>query len=473
MAEKASRTKLYAAILIVVIVASGIGVWWVLLPKGPAGGGGITLKIITRHDSTIEINMQQAFLASSIAHQNNITGISWTEPAADFWPTVIPAFKADIAWGGGPTLFDTLYNLGLLKPLNSTYMQTVLARVNDTIAGAAMKRFDTHGDVVWVAAAISSFGFTINKPWLSNRGLAYPTTWDNLTSPAFGKLLPIPTICMGNSPGTTSNTRIYEIILQKYGWQKGWEYLSRMAGNAEIRAGSVETQSAAENGEVGVSMSIDFYGYTSQLRNPDCQYVIPTNGSIINGDPIAICKSTTNPTAAEAFVDWVLSGEGQKWWLLESINRMPVLRDAFLADRAAPVNPSGPRNDLYNFYNITLQNLSINFNDTRVLLYEYSLMYYFEAVLTNAQDTLISCWHKLVNELELAHINNAQFAQYAAMMANVSWGAGQTFTESYAISINAPGPNTIRDDTTFRANMQSIWTTAAGLHYAAVEALIP
>jgi ABC-type Fe3+ transport system substrate-binding protein len=469
MAEKASRTKLYAAILIVVIVASSLGVWWVLLPKGPAGGG-ITLKIITRHDSTIEIHMQQAFLASSIAHQYNITGIAWTEPAADFWPTVIPAYKPDIAWGGGPTLFDTLYTLGLLKPLNSTYMQTVLARVNDTIAGAAMKRFDTHGDAVWVAAAISSFGFTINKPWLSNRGIAYPTTWDNLTSPLFGKLLPIPTICMGNSPGTTSNTRIYEIILQKFGWQKGWEYLARIAGNAEIRAGSVETQSAVENGEVGVSMSIDFYGYTTQLKNPDCQYVIPTNGSIINGDPIAICKTTTNPAAAEAFMDWVLSGEGQKWWLLESINRMPVLQNAFLADRAAPVNPSGPRNDLYNFYNITLQNLSIDFNDTRVLLYEYSLMYYFEGVLTNAQDALISCWHKLVNELELAHINNAQFAQYAAMMANVSWGAGgQTFTENYAISINL----SIRDNASFRATMESTWTTAAENHYAAVEALIP
>jgi ABC-type Fe3+ transport system substrate-binding protein len=469
MSEKASRTKLYAAILIVVIVTSGVGVWWLILPKGPAGGGGVTLKIITRHDRTIQVAMQQAFLASDIAHEYNITGITWSEPSPDFFPTVIPAFQPDIAWGGGPTLFDTLYNLGLLVPLNSTHMQTVLARVNDTLAGAAMKRFDTHGAAVWVAAAISSFGFTINKPWLSGRSLPYPTTWDNLTSPLFGTLLPIPTICMGNAPGTTSNTRIYEIILQKYGWTKGWEYLSRMAGNAEIRAGSVETQSAVENGEVGVSMSIDFYGYTSQLRNPDCQYVIPTNGSIINGDPIAICTTTTQQAAAEAFVDWVLSGEGQKWWLLESINRMPVLEDAFAADKAAPVNPSGPRDDLYSFYNLTLQNLSIDFNDTLVLSYEYSLMYYFEAVLTNAQDALISCWDKLVTAWQGATITPSQFAQFAAMMANVSWGGGQTFTQSYAISINT----NMRDNASFRATMESTWTTAAEDHYAAVELLIP
>jgi ABC-type glycerol-3-phosphate transport system substrate-binding protein len=215
-------------------------------------------------------------------------------------------------------------------------------------------------------------------------------------------------------------------------------------------------------------MSIDFYGYTSQLRNPSCQYVIPANGSIINGDPIAICKDSPNPTAAEAFIDWVLSGEGQKWWLLESINRMPVLEDAFLADRAAPVNPSGPRDDLYSFYNATLENLSIDFNDTLVLMYEYSLMYYFEAVLTNAQDALISCWHKLVNWWEGTH-DDAQFALYAAQMANVSWSGGQTFTQSYAISINL----NMRDSTSFRATMQSTWTTAAESHYAYVEGLIP
>jgi ABC-type Fe3+ transport system substrate-binding protein len=473
MAETASKTRLYAAVLIILVVAGGIGVWWVLVPKVPPGegdgAGAITLKIITRHDSTLQTRMSAAFLASSLADQYNITNILWTEPAAYFWPTVIPTYKPDIAWGGGPTLFDQLHQLGLLKKLNSTHMLSVLDRINDTIAGAAMKRFDAQDDAIWVAAAISSFGFTINKPWLSGRGLPYPTTWENLSGPVYGKLLPLTTICMGNAPGTTSNTRIYEIILQKFGWQKGWEIMTRMAGNAEIRAGSVEVQSAVENGEAGVSMSIDFYGYTSQLRNPDCEYRVPLNGSIINGDPIALCTTTTHQAAAEAFIDWVLSGEGQKWWLLEAINRMPVLEDAFLADRANPVNPGGPRDDLYVLYNTTLQNLSIDFNDTTVLSYEYSLIYYFEAVLTNAQTALQSCWHKLVNAWETAAVNDAEFAVFAAMMANVSWGSSQFFTEAYAVSINTQ----ITIDSGFRATMQSTWTTAAEDHYAAVEGLIP
>lgn len=480
MAEKTSilsQKGIIVIVAIVIIVIGTVGAWWYFLPKGPLpdgngngdGGEPITLKVITRHDSTIQLKMEQAFLASQQAQDYNITDISWTQPAESFWPTVIPTVQPDVAWGGGPPLFDTLEDLGLLAKLNSSLMLDVISRINDTLGGATMKRTDGDGDYVWVAAAISSFGFTINTAWLADKGLPEPTAWENLSSPVFGSLLPIPSIAMGNAPGTTSNTRIYNIILQKFGFTKGWEILSRMAGNSEIRAGSVEVQSAVENGDVGVSMSIDFYGYTSALRNPDTQYIIPANGSIINGDPIAICTTAAHPEAAEAFLDWVLSCEGQKWWLLEEINRMPVLECAFWADQQDPVNPSGARDDLYLFYNSTIENLSIDFDDDLESSYHYSMLYYFESVITNAHTALVSCWNKLIDALDGALINQAQFDSFATQMANVTWGSDEWFSEAYAISIN----ENMRTSSSFRALMQSTWTSAAESHYAAVEALIP
>lgn len=469
-----SRKALIVIAMIVIIIVGGVGAWWYLInlpppTNGGNGGTAVTLRVITRHDSTIQLKMEQAFLQSPQAQAHNITDIAWTQPAASFWPAVIPTTQPDIAWGGGPSLFDTLDDLDLLVKLDSDNMTTTLARVPDTLAGTTMKRYDTDNDVVWVAAAISSFGFTINEVWLTDKGLPEPTHWENLSSPQFGSLLPIPSVCMGNAPGTTSNTRIYEIIVQKFGWSKGWEILSRMAGNSEIRAGSVEVQSAVEAGEVGVSMSIDFYGYTSALRNPNTRYIIPTNGSIINGDPIAICSTVRNQPAAEAFIDWVISCEGQKWWLLEEINRMPVLECAFWADQADPVNPGGPRDDLYLFYNSTIQNLSIDFSDDLVNQYEYSLIYYFESVITNAHTALVSCWNKLIDALDGALINQAQFDSFAAQMANVTWGSDEWFSEAYAISIN----NQMQTSSSFRALTQSTWRSAAEAHYATVEALIP
>lgn len=432
----------------------------------------VTLKIITRHSTTIQFHIEAAFLASQQAADNNIIDLQWTQPGADFWPVVIPTYNPDIAWGGGPSLFDTLDNLGFLKPMNSTYMESVLLRLPDTIAGAPMKRFDGNGDVVWAAAALSSFGFTINKPWLDARSLPYPTHWENLSSAQFGSLLPVATVAMGNAPGTTSNTKIYEIILQRFGWEGGWETMIRMAGNGRIYSGSVETQNAVETGETGVSMSIDFYGYTSALRNPDTEYIIPANGSIINGDPIALCTTGLSiANASESFIDWVLSPEGQQYWLLEDINRMPILPEAFALDYISPINPGlGARSDLHAFYNTTLDNLSIEFNDSLALSYEYSLIYYFESVITNAHDDLVECWSAILDAFEGGFITDAQFADFAAMMATpVSWNDGaDTMTEEYAVSINEQ----IRSSSSFRSSMKSTWLDAARDWYNYVQSLL-
>jgi ABC-type Fe3+ transport system substrate-binding protein len=352
-------------------------------------------------------------------------------------------------------------------------MESVLTRIPDDIAGSPMKRYDGTGDVVWAAAALSSFGFTINQPWLDDKGLPYPTHWENLTSFLYGSLLPTPTVAMGNSPGTTSNTKIYEIILQRFGWEEGWETLSRMAANGRIYSGSVETQNAVEVGETGVSMSIDFYGYTTALRNPGTAYVIPQNGSIINGDPISLCTYGLSPdNASESFIDWVLSPEGQQYWLLEDINRMPMLEEAFALDQIDPINPGlGPRDDLYLFYNTTLENLSIEFNDTLALSYEYSLMYYFESVITDAHDKLIQCWRAILDAFFTGAITQSEADDFAEMMtAPVSWDDGaETFTEAYAISINTQ----MGSNSAFRTSMKGTWTDAANDQYDYVRSLVP
>ncbi len=442
-------------------------------PNPDASKQAVTLKIITRHSTTIWNLMETAFLASQHAADNNIVDIQWTAPDASFWPAVIPTYNPDIAWGGGPSLFDTIHQLGYLEKMNSTYMESVLTRLPDTLVGSPMKRYDGDGDVVWVAAALSSFGFTINRPWLDARNLTYPTHWENLSSFEFGKLLPVATVAMGNAPGTTSNTKIYQIILQRFGWEAGWETLIRMAANGRIYDGSVSTQSAVETGETGVAMSIDFYGYTTALRNPDTEYVIPQNGSIINGDPIALCNLGAAPAnASQAFIDWVLTAEGQKIWLHEDLNRLPVIEDAFWLDKIDPMNPGlGPRDDLYAFYNTTLENLSIEFDDNLALTYEYSLMYYFESVITDAHDSLLDCWSAILDALDAGLITKEEAEDFSAMMAApVTWDDGTTyFTEAYAISINSQ----MGSSASFRSNMQSLWKDAAEDQYEYVKSLIP
>lgn len=467
-----SRKKLYAIVAIVIIAGASIsvGAWWLLTHPWTPPTEGVTLKIITRHDTTIWNIFRDAFLASDLAAATNVTWIDYISPLAPQWIEVItnPAGLPDVAWGGGPTLFDELIEAGLLSKMNSTYMQEVIGRVPGDIAGAAMKRNDSENDVLWVAAAISSFGFTVNNQTWAAKSLPWPSTWENLTSPLYYH--PTATISMGNAPGTTSNTRIYEIIIQKFGWAAGWSILTQMAGNSQIYAGSVDTQTAVETGEVAVGMTIDFYGYTSMNKYSYCQYVLPQNGSIVNGDPIAIPTTCRNRAAAEAFVDFILSPEGQALWLRPTINRMPVLESAF------DTSYGQTRPDLEAFYQSTISNIGIPFNDTLVLSYERSFVHYFEAAITNAHAELRSAWGKLVNWYLVDPTGRqGQFDTYVAQLADTLTvqdpitSVSEKFTESYAQNINA----LIRTDDVFREIIKSRWTAAAIAQYEAVEASIP
>lgn len=472
MSEVASRsgtTKIIGIVVILIIIGS-VGAYFIISNPGQQTPEehGITLTIITRHDTAIWKEFEPAFLATTYAKEHNITDIRWLSPVGGLWDETIEQGGVDVAWGGGPTLFDQLIDLNLLGPINDTETLAVINNISDSLAGAPMKRYDDHGNLLWVAAAISSFGFTVNHDFLDEYSLPKPTNWTDLAKPIYGKNLPsTPSIAMGNSPDTTSNTRIYEIIIQGLGWDKGWETLTRMAGNGRIYSGSVETQSAAETAEVGISMSIDFYGYSSQLRNPACEYVLPENQTIINGDPIAVVYNAPHYELAQGFIRWVLSPEGQQHWLVPTINRMPVTAAAF----HTPIGQN--RTDLYAIYNKTINNIGIEFNDTRALSWEVAMQQYFEAVLNHAHDYLTQAWAKLVSDYLDGKISETEFENYAHQLGKpitfTFEGHTYTFTEEYAASINQQ----IYTDSVFRDQIKSVWTNAAIAQYNAVYEALP
>jgi hypothetical protein len=240
-----------------------------LIPRTNA----IKLGIATRHATEIIDLFRTQFVKTDLAARVGITSV---DEIAIYTPTTFesfsramtnPAFEVSIGWGGGPTLFNNLAAAGYILPITNT---TMLGIINDAlpdlIAGAEMKSYDDNDDMLWAANAISSFGFTVNHNELESRGLPMPTTWEDLASPEFFTSVSQPNIGLGNAPDTTSNTRIYQIILQKFGWERGWQVIYDMAANGRIYGGSIETRASVINGETAVAMTIDFYGYSAYKR---------------------------------------------------------------------------------------------------------------------------------------------------------------------------------------------------------------
>jgi len=453
-------------IIIAVVVIGIIGVAGVVLVLNPFGGSepGQTLTVLTRHDVAITTAYENAFLGSDIAQEYHITDVVWRSQDGGYWDDVIAAGGVDVLWGGGPTLFDQMQRDGNLQNLSSTKMLDILDRVPDEIAGADMKRRDGNSDVVWVAAAISTFGFTVNHAFLDSNSLPTPTNWTHLAQPIWGSLLPTATIAMGNAPKTTSNTRIYEIITQGMGWNSGWITLARMAGSSRLYQGSVETQAAAENQDVGVSMSIDFYGYSTQANNADCEYILPQGESIVNGDPIAIVKDSPKMDLAEAFLDYVLSAEGQAIWFTPGVNRMPVLESAF----QTPVGLT--KTDLYEFFNQTKVNVGVDFNDTLSLEINTAFTSYFEAVFNDAHDNLALCWNALVTAYYDEDITLGQLDDWADMMGMPVSVTHDSTLRQYTVDFAKEINTELIYDSGFYYDMQTAWTAAANAQYLATIA---
>jgi len=433
----------------------------------------VELKIITRHGSDILFKARAAFLETDIAAEYGITEreqIKFLGVSSSLWvDTITRSGDIDIAWGGGPVVFDIVNGEGLLSPLESDAVTAILDVIPDEISGAASKRI-VDGDVMWVGSAISSFGFTINTEFLETEGLPEPTTWLDLGNETYAQFRLFPSVtAIGTADATlsTSNTRMFEIILQTYGWEEGWGLLTRKGANSRIFDKSESVRDAAIQGIIGAGTTIDFYGYTAQLEEPElCKYVLPQDGTAVNADPIALVSTSEEPEAAQAFIAWVLSPEGQEIWLDVTINRMPINPAVF--DTAL----GQTRSDLEASYTSTLDAITINFSDEVALSYETTMMFFYKGSIVDAQLKLIDTWLELVDAEDAGDITHKEFLELAESLGNPlnmeftdpETGNTVTFTESYAQSINAR----ITTDADFKSTLKDAWKAAAIVRYQGV-----
>ena len=466
---RALTTTMLIIIIAIAVIGVAFSVYFTITRRKEKG---IVLRVITRHGYDILEKAKISFLQSDYAKKYGIKDIMFMSVDPSEWIDIIresaqqPGRGIDVAWGGGPTLFDLLAREGLLAPLESEEVLDVVKDLPKEIAGSSMIRYSSEGKIIWVAAAISSFGFTINKDFLQERNLPIPQAWRDLANETYAITLPSPCIGTADPTASTSNTRMFEIILQIYGWEEGWKVLTLLAANAVIYSESGLVRDAVMRGDIGAGTTIDFYGYTAQLKKPGiCIYIIPKDGSIVNGDPIALLVTSEHPDAAQAFIAWVLSVDGQKIWLDEDINRLPINPKVF-------DTPEGrKRADLKDSYERTIKSTTIQFSEELALSYEEAMRWFFHATLVKAHSELQETWRALAIARLQGKISREDFLKLIDEMANPLKfkfkdpnGEWHTFTMEYAQSINEK----LLKDPEFRIKLVNTWRDAAKERYAKV-----
>ena len=242
----------------------------------------------------------------------------------------------DIVFGMGEVEILQLNDKGFLidSGLMEAYPEWFSNKVFPEFIGGARVR-DANGR--WIAAAYSAFGIIYNKEVLNELGFdRVPNHWADLANPSF-----FGQVAMADPAMSTSTTRAFEMMIQQAifekikqnprlpeaeavesGWADALQLIQMIAANARyFTESSTKPLLDVSAGNCAVGLSVDFYGLFQEtnLKNRSNSdrfgFVFPHNGTVTTADPIAMLRGAPNRGTALAFMEYVLSDEGQKLWM--------------------------------------------------------------------------------------------------------------------------------------------------------------
>lgn len=296
--------------------------------------------VITPHNSSICVEFGRAFAEWHQSEFGERAVVEWRNVGgtADALKFVQSEFASkpngiglDCFFGGGPEPYLLLAEKQLTQPYRLP--PEVLAGIPQHSNGVEIYDPDFH----WYGAALSSFGIVQNTRLQRVLDLPAVTRWEQLADPRlFGW------VGVGDPRNSGTMNNMFEAFLQAYGWVRGWELLTAIAGNtAKFDRLSSTTAKDVTLGEAVYGFAIDFYGFTqvAVAGRTNMTFVLPEDFTAVSPDGICILKGAPHRTLAERFVRFVMDEPGQKLWFLPrghpegprqfSIERMVVRPDFY------------------------------------------------------------------------------------------------------------------------------------------------
>lgn len=228
---------------------------------------------------------------------------------------------ADILLGGASSYHIQADEAGALEP----YLSPLAANVPE---------YALAKDNTWTGFCVLTLGIGINQKRFADKfpGVEYPATWEDLLNPAFkGEIV------LTNPVASSTAYLFVQNQLQRLGWEKGWDYLLKLAplvGQFPDSGSAPAKLIGTGEYAIGVSYIHAVAKYASD--GFDLKLVAPPS-SVGDVDCISIMKNTKNLESAKKFVDFMLSKEAQE--LMSSIDfTVPVNPEAKAAKGSIPIS---------------------------------------------------------------------------------------------------------------------------------------
>lgn len=223
--------------------------------------------------------------------------------------------RPDVFWVSAPDAFEVLAKENLLVKLPKLN-PAVPEKIGDFPIN------DPAG--FYQGQALAGYGIMFNERYLKGNDLPPPRDWADLAAPNwFGHVAT-------SAPSRSGTTHLtMETILQGEGWTKGWTLLAQIAGNcAAIPERSTAVPDGVGSGQYGAGLVIDFFGFSARNSGLPVGFVYPAVTAIVPAN-IGLVAGAKNAEAAQKFMAWSVSEEGQALLLQPKISRLPVLPSAY------------------------------------------------------------------------------------------------------------------------------------------------
>ena len=196
--------------------------------------------------------------------------------------------KADVLLIADAASMETLKRDGRLMPYPEA-----------KTAGLAPGSFDP--DKTYFGSKLITTGIAVNTS-AKNR----PAAWADLAKPEYKGQIAMPSPLYSGAAAIMLGTMTARPDL-------GWGYFEKLkAADAVAVRGNGAVLTAVANGEKPYGVLVDFMAFNARAKGSPVEFVFPAEGLPAVTEPVAILKTTQNAAAAKAFVDFILSDEGQK-----------------------------------------------------------------------------------------------------------------------------------------------------------------
>ncbi|MCI1964927.1 MAG: ABC transporter substrate-binding protein [Oscillospiraceae bacterium] len=197
--------------------------------------------------------------------------------------------KADVLLVADAATFETLKSEDLLMSYESPELKGISSDYYDA-------------DHTYTGTKVISTGIVINTDMVKKA----PTGYHDLTGAAYKDNVIMP------SP-LYSGAAAYNLGVLTRTDGVGWDFYEGLKSNGvSVQHGNGAVEKAVLAGQKACGIVVDYLPLRDKAKGSPVEFIYPSEGSLSVTEPIGIVKSTQNEELAKAFVDFILSEDGQK-----------------------------------------------------------------------------------------------------------------------------------------------------------------